>query len=308
MLYGVILVGATLTIPQLLLCEPLISFTHAEIQSTSSVVEEKLRNAVKQGFFYVEIPPETKSLIPHAVNFANTFYKDQQLKEARLSLTSGYHDFPHAQFESFFCEQPHWNIYPEAIQACAHSLTELSLTILRKVMPLVLPQLSPRAWTSATGGLLEGKGTYFFSFNHYRPEKKVIGLLPHQDTGYITLLYTSKKGLYGLIDTTWRSIPPKPGFLIVNLGKAFEMLVNDHSKLVASWHFVEQISLEKHSGDRISFGLFSDNNPNAPVMAATPEGHLMMKYETYAQYLKEYMHDVETKIIDVPPTQDLETD
>lgn len=303
--YLILIIGATFHAHSDTNPEPLLSFTHDELYSPSPALNEKLRRAIRQGFFYVEIPPMTKDLIPEAVNFAHSFYKNPQFKEAALSHVTTFHDFPHAQFESFFCEQPYWSIYPEAIQICANSLIDLSLTLLRNIMPLVLPQLSSQDWAPATGGLFGGKGNYFFSFNHYRPEKKMIGLIPHQDTGYITLLFIDKKGLYGFINNKWCSIDPKPGFFIVNLGRALEMLVNDTSKLVASWHFVERITAEKHGGDRISFGLFSDNHPETPVMAASPDGRLITKYQTYSQYLDEYKAEVKNKIIEIPPIEDI---
>jgi hypothetical protein len=83
------------------------------------------------------------------------------------------------------------------------------------------------------------------------------------------------------------------------------MLVNDPSRLVASWHFVEQVSPDESGEDRVSFGLFSDNDPKTPVMAATPAGGLITRYDTYAQYLKEYQYEVENNLFDVPPIEDL---
>lgn len=281
--------------------ESIVSISEQELQGDSQELEDTLRQAARQGFFYVEIPAKIQMHVKDVVAYANAFYTDQKLKEAKLTMTSGYHNFEHAQFEMFICERPHWNVYPEHIQEFATSLIDLSLTILRKVFPIVLPQLSPGDWKQATGGLLDGLGTYFFSFNHYRPEKKMIGLIPHQDTGFITLLFIDKKGLYAHINNTqWQAIPPKPGYVVVNFGRAFEILVNDSSRLVGAWHFVEQISAENHGGDRISFGLFGDNHPETPVMSVSPEGHLEMRYPSYRQYLHEYLADVKNQKIEIP--------
>lgn len=281
--------------------EEIVSITEQELHSNSPELEQKLLQAARQGFFYVEIPAKLQEQVKEAVDYAHTFYKDEALKSAKLSLTSGYHDFEHAQFETFFCERPHWNIYPGHIQECAQGLVDVSLTILRKVFPLVLPQLPPEHWKQATGGLLDGLGTYFFSFNHYRLAKNMIGLLPHQDTGYITLLYIDKKGLHAHIDNKqWQAIQPKPGYFVVNFGRAFEILVNDSSRLVGAWHFVEKITEESHGGDRISFGLFSDNHPDTAVMAASAEGKLTLKYQSYSAYLKDYLADVKYEKVDIP--------
>ncbi len=281
--------------------ELIISISEQELYSDSQELKDKLREAARQGFFYIEIPARLKPSIEEIVAYAHTFYKDETLKAAKLTRTSGYHDFEHAQFEAFFCERPHWNVYPVNIQEFAQTLVGYSLDILHKVFPLVLPQLSQVDWKKATGSLLDGLGTYFFSFNHYRPEKKMIGLLPHQDTGFITLLYINKEGLYAHMNNKqWQSIPPKPGYFVVNFGRAFEILVNDTSRLVGAWHFVQQITEKTHHGDRISVAFYADNHPDTPVMVASPEGALSMKYPSYSDYLIDYLADVKYKKVEIP--------
>ncbi len=59
--------------------EAILSLTQKEITSESKELEDKLRKAARQGFFYVEIPSEAQELIPDAVHFAHTFHKNENL-------------------------------------------------------------------------------------------------------------------------------------------------------------------------------------------------------------------------------------
>ena len=110
----------------------------------------------------------------------------------------------------------------------------------------------------------------------------------------------NKKGLYARINDKWCPIPPKPGYIVVNFGKAFELLVNDRSKLVAAWHVVEQITKEKHGGDRISFGFFSNNTADAEVKSISSAGTLKVLYSRYDEYVEHQIKTVKNNVTDVP--------
>ena len=280
----------------------IVTISQKELYSDSQKLKNKLAKAAQQGFFYVEMPKKIKNLIPAAVDFANTFYHDETLKKLNLPGFgfSGYHDLEHTQVEYFTAEREFWNItYPKAIQKLAKYTNDLSLHILRTVVPLVIPQLSPNQLNHATGDLLNGGGLYHLSFNHYQPAKKEIGLNSHRDFGYVTLLFINKKGLYAKINDKWKRIEPKPGYFVINFGRVFEILVNDPNKLNAAWHFVETIKEETHNGDRISFGLFSDNDLNIPVQRVSPDGTIEVVYPSYKQFIDDSFKDVCAKV-DLP--------
>ncbi len=273
--------------------ESVQSFTQEELLGTSEELEVRLRRAAQQGFFYVEMPEKLELLIGDAVEFAHKFYKDKKLKNIKMPAGGGYKDWEKAQAESFFCERSFWGkCYPEEVVALANSLINLSEEIFGKVFPLVAEQLPKDQWSKAVGDLFKKDGSYHFSFNHYRPTKKMIGVQPHRDFGYITLLFINKEGLRAKIDNEWCSIPPKKGYFVVNFGRAFEILVNDSSKLIGNWHYVEQIP-EEESGDRISFGLFSDNKPTSAVCRITADGELEEVYPNYGKYLEASLVEVD---------------
>lgn len=125
----------------------------------------------------------------------------------------------------------------------------------------------------------------------------MIGFNPHRDVGYVTVLFINKKGLNAKIDGEWEPVGPKPGHFIVNFGKAFEILVNDTSKLVGSLHYVEEISEE--IGDRISFGLYSNNSLDTSIYKVTSDGNLEIVYDTYAELAKAITDEVKGEELDI---------
>ncbi len=270
----------------------IVKITEKELETNNAALKQKLKKAAQMGFFYVEIPSGAKQFVPHATEFANSFHEDEKLKALELPGFSGYNNREQFQMESFFCEESLWaDIYPYEVSELAKQCKDLAVLLMRKLFPIVLPHLSNDKWSQATGQLLQNGGLYHFSFNHYPTEISLSGVDEHQDFGYITLLYTDKEGLFAKIEDTWWPISPKEDCFIVNFGRAFELLVNDQSKLIGGWHRVEQITQEKHHGDRISFGLFNDNDLAFPLQRVTKEGALEIVYASYQQYLDNSFSD-----------------
>ncbi len=276
--------------------EEIVVLSTDELSSASKDLYKKLRRAAQQGFFYVEMPQEIAELLEHAVDFGSNFYKNEELKAVKLPTGGGYKDWEHAQMETFFCERSYWEeYYPSKVVELAERLIPFSLEIFNRIFPLVVGKLPRDRWNKAVGDLFEKDGSYHFSFNHYRRAKQMLGIQEHQDFGYITLLFITKDGLHGKFghDSTYQPIPRKEGYIIVNFGKAFEILVNDTSKLIGGWHYVEQITEEQ--GERISFGLFSDNKHQTPLHRITETGDLEVVYENYGKYLEASLAQVDKK-------------
>jgi isopenicillin N synthase-like dioxygenase len=273
--------------------EAIVVISQHELNQNDQALDAKLRQAAHQGFFYLELPSKAQQLLNNSIQFAHTFCQNEILKTTKLPGFSGYHDREHAQVESYYLERSLWNqFFPAAVAELGEILTHESTRLFHKILPLVIPHLSKNAWNVATGGVSDGNGLCHFSFNHYRIGIDAIGLKPHRDFGYLSLLFINKEGLYAKIDGTWISIAPKPGYLIVNFGKAFEILVNDSSKLTACWHYVEKISEAKHGGNRISFVLSTDNDLAMPLQKVMPNGELEVVYAQYTEFLDSSFNDL----------------
>lgn len=284
--------------------EDIVKISEEEFQGASEDLSTKLKQAAGNGFFYLEIPKEVRELVKEAEQYAHEFYKDPALTEAEFEDVSGFHKLGQAQ--AFFCLRRNWSVYPESVQKLAHSLSGLSTEVLRKLLTIVVPQLSHKRWNEATGGLLDDTGEYSFSFNYYDPtdqdhsQEETVGYPAHCDIGFITLLLINKKGLYAYINNMWQQVSPKPGYFVVNFGKAFELLVNNRSKLVASYHVVEHVTQEKHGSDRISFGLFSSNNFETPIMCATQDGLLATIYPNSKKFSETEVSKTKENLAEIP--------
>lgn len=81
----------------------------------------------------------------------------------------------------------------------------------------------------------------------YKSDKSVLTCEEHFDSGFITLLVTfSFPGLeYLKEDGTWASIAPRPGSLVVNIGKVLSRLTN--GRLKATYHRVRDIGKKRFS-------------------------------------------------------------
>ena len=280
--------------------EEVVSITQEELQRCDSEeVKHKFLHAAKQGFFYVELPKELTEHVAAAEQFAHECYSNEELRAKEMPGITGFHEF--GQVEALLCRQPYWSVmHPKKVQQLATSLIGLSEDIFRIVFSLVAPQLPQKRWEEAIGSYFADHTHYGFSFNHYRPEKETVGYPAHYDVGYVSLVFITKKGLYAKINDTWHPILPKPGYVVVNFGKAFELLVNDPAKLSAVWHVVEQISPEKHGGDRISFGLFSNNTADALVMKVKEDGTVEQLYARYAEYVIAEINTIKANTVEVP--------
>lgn len=253
------------------------------------VLRDKLVKAARQGFFYLEIPENCKELIPVANEFGNKFYRDESIVNRPHIGWTGYNKNENQQREALFVEQSEWgNWYPAEIATLAARMKSLSLKVLKNILKAV--EIPKEQWGIATGEAIEGKGLCHFSFNHYRSHEDKIGCLPHRDFGLLTFLYFEKGGLEAIIDNEWVPVPPKKGYFVINISKAFETFVNNKAKLNAAWHRVVKVN-----EDRISFGLFSDNGLNSPVCKKETSGPISIVFPTFKEFSADCFKDIFTE-------------
>lgn len=252
--------------------------------------------AMKQGFFYLEIPEEIQPLIQHGVDFGNRFYQDQAIQNVSLGGFNGYHVREGVQVESFYLEGKYWSeIYTPELADLAKRMEILTIEILCGVLRAI--NIDPQDWETATGGVSSGQGLSHFSFNHYRPGVSGSGLKPHRDFGHITLLFINQKGLQARVEDHWQNVEPKDGCFVVNFGSALEVLGNNTNQLKAAVHRVQRVAQ-----DRISFGIFLDSKMESSLYKATSQGHLEKLNMSYAQFIEEQFkitYDVSSGEFDV---------
>jgi len=254
-----------------------IRISQEEFHGTA--LNEKLKQAAQIGFFYLEIPVNCKPLIKEAIYFANSFYKDPAIKNLKLEGLSGYLSREKSQLESLLLKNNYWTEYlSPAISQLASNMNTLAIELLKKTLSLC--EISDEEQGEASGYVTEGKGDVYFTLNHYRSEKITQGIHSHRDFGQITVLFIDQLGLQAEVDRNWVDVVPLEDHFVINFGRALETAVNNPNQLNAAWHRVQQVSK-----DRISFGVFADNNIASMIYQKTNEG-LKSTGEVFADYLQ----------------------
>lgn len=255
-----------------------IQLTLSEIKEQNGDFKGKFNQALKDGFFFVEIPEHINKWLGEAKSFGNSLRTNQVLKELKLGERIGYQERFGTQAVSFVAKKHQWEqVYPKAIVELAQAMDALAIEILKTALSHC--GVSKDLWSEATGKLTEDKGCNVFSFNHYKPGSEKMGLIPHKDMGWITVLFIDKAGLEFSKDLkTWTGIFPKEGYFVINFGRAFELLINSVDKLRASVHQVHKLNEE-----RLSFGVFINHNEGTQIYQLNSEGKLeaLCSYQDY---------------------------
>lgn len=263
----------------------IITISQQDLVNNDAVFEQKMMQGIKDGIFYIEIPEQWRDLIVYALDFGNSFYNDEIIKNQKKIGFNGYHDRENVQVESFYIERSFWKkTLSKKINQLAININVLSEDLLKKILYLVVPQFMINQSARTIARIADNTGEYYFLFNHYRPEKKVMGLRPHKDFGFITLLYTMQQGFIARLKNVWGMVAPKENHFIVNLGSALELFVNDNSKLTSVLHAVERIKDQK---GRVSFGLSIEGGVDSPLYKLSENNSLEIIHENYQSYLEE---------------------
>ncbi|MFE0170707.1 2OG-Fe(II) oxygenase family protein [Streptomyces sp. NPDC059002] len=240
-----------------------------------------LQRALKDGFFYVQQPAGTD--LSAGDRFARSFYLPGDADDSgdadacgdgtrdpyrgfrrwtagQLGRHQGYFCRDADQTEQFFLEKAWWDrVYPAALARQAERMRDFALAVQRAVLTrLDLPRA---LWDEATGHSLTPHGTHTLTFNHFRPEVAARGLNIHKDSGWVTVLRSTERGLEVDRDGDWRPIDPIPGTFIVNFGCAMEILTRHTATPVAAvaHRVVRQPPGGAARPDRFSYALFVDS-------------------------------------------------
>ncbi len=260
-------------------------FSQLELESQDLDTTKKFKESFKDGFFYLEIPKECRSLINAGISFAESFYESGKIKSTKLSGFGGYNDHPELQNETHYAERADWSrlveegIYSNEMVDLAVKMNQLGITVLKKALSVL--QIPEEKWDQLTGNLTSDRGAHHFSFNHYRSDRDLPGLAAHKDYGYITVLFVNKKGLQGQVDGQWVDVPPIKDHFIINFGESLEFMTEKNGSVNAINHRVP-----KMQEDRISFGVFLDGNLELPLCSYNSASNDVKKvFDTYQGYL-----------------------
>ena len=258
---------------------PFVQLTWRELEEKKDNFNDKFKQALRDGFFYVEIPEKLKTNTPHAQAFGNSIRANDSLHSLDLGERLGYQVRQGTQAIAFSAMHSQWEkVFPEPVKDLAIEMNTMALKILK--ISLEQLQVPQDQWSLVTGELIDGKGSNVFSFNSYKPDRQKIGLIGHKDMGWITVLFCDKLGLETSLDgKNWVSVAPKEGYAVINFGQAYEKLLNDKSKLRASVHRVRRLEEE-----RLSFGVFINHKEGSDIYQMNADNQVE-KIGTYEDYL-----------------------
>lgn len=235
----------------------MIQISWQELKCDENLPKEKWGQAMKDGCFYLGIPELLKNNIPFTVQYAEELRKrDAYIKRDET------------QYASFATFDYEWKlVFPSKTLELANSMNEIAIEVLKKTLShLSVPE---DLWKDITG-MIDNKCLAAFAINHYKPSKNKIGLMPHKDLGWITVLFINKLGLEKCNeDGSWEDIPPKEGYFVVHFGQAFEILVGSVNKLKACIHRVRHVEEE-----RISFGTHLHHSTETDVFRLLEDGQI----------------------------------
>ena len=122
--------------------------------------------------------------------------------------------------------------YPIDITRFGRQLDDIGRAVIQEVFRQ--SGIPEELWTDASGGSSSGHGTAFLNFVHYDTSKPNLGLRPHTDYGFVTILDATSPGLQIELEGQFRDVPVLRGHLIINFGEALNFITQYSNRSVAA--------------------------------------------------------------------------
>lgn len=122
--------------------------------------------------------------------------------------------------------------YPVEVAQFGRQLDDIGRAVMREVFRQ--SGIPEHLWSQATGGYSSGQGTAFLNFVHYDTSQPDLGLRPHTDYGFVTILDATSPGLQIELDSQFRDVPVLDGHLVINFGEALRFITQHLSRSVAA--------------------------------------------------------------------------
>jgi isopenicillin N synthase-like dioxygenase len=152
----------------------------------------------------------------------------------------------------------HWDRhYPAEITEFGRQLDRIGMAILREVFRQ--SGISEPLWPDASGGYSSGQGTAFLNFVHYDTRNPDLGLHPHTDYGFVTILDATTPGLQVEVNGRFEDVPVLPDHFVINFGEALHFITAHSERPVGA---VVHRVLSQQSADPIRQSIVYFANPD----------------------------------------------
>ena len=122
--------------------------------------------------------------------------------------------------------------YPLEVANFGRKLDEIGIGIIREVFRQ--SGIPEQHWGEASGGYAAGEGTAFLNFVHYDTREPDLGLRPHTDYGFVTILDATAPGLQIELDGSFADVPVLEGHLVINFGEALNFITKRSDRTVSA--------------------------------------------------------------------------
>lgn len=133
--------------------------------------------------------------------------------------------------------------YPADIAHVGRQLDGIGIAIMREV--LRQSGIPEQLWRDASGGYVTGEGTAFLNFAHYDTRSPALGLRPHTDYGFVTILDATAPGLQILMNGDFVDVPVLANHFVINFGEALSYVTQHANRSVGA--VVHQVLRQKDS-------------------------------------------------------------
>ena len=133
--------------------------------------------------------------------------------------------------------------YPPEVANFGRKLDEIGIGIIREVFHQ--SGIPKQHWGQASGGYAAGKGTAFLNFVHYDTRQPDLGLRPHTDYGFVTILDATAPGLQIEVDGSFMDVPVLEGHLVINFGEALNFITQRSDRPVSA--IVHRVTTQSES-------------------------------------------------------------
>ena len=122
--------------------------------------------------------------------------------------------------------------YPTEIAQFGRQLDDIGRVVMGEVF--CQSGIPEPLWSEASGGYSSGEGTAFLNFVHYDTAQPDLGLRPHTDYGFVTILDATSPGLQIELEGQFRDVPVLDGHLVINFGEALHFITQHSNRSVAA--------------------------------------------------------------------------
>jgi len=189
--------------------------------------------ALELGVFYLAVPDnidlDVARQFGHDLLAPHTSYRNIP----QYGELEGFIALDNNQQNKLALQRERWDAhYPPQIARFGRQLDEIGVAIMREV--LGQSGIPDTLWEKASGGYALGKGTAFLNFVHYDTRSTALGLRPHTDYGFITILDATLPGLQIQINGEFVDVPVLPNHFVINFGEALHFITQYSNRCVGA--------------------------------------------------------------------------